>query len=149
VNTLNFALGKLAASVEVTVAGAASSVTTDPDDLATVQPLSDNKITVTVTDDEGVLVGATPIQILKVGGEGLVENVKATTDNGVTTFNYTAPFEGQAVFRIRAGHAGAQVEQVLRLNIGDPGNRRGRGRRGRTDVVGASVRGLEPRCLAR
>jgi len=119
-NTLNFALGTLSASAEVTVAGAAATIATDPADLSYVDPLSDNMITVTVTDDEGVPVGATTIEIVKVGGEGLVEGVDTMTNNGSETFSYTAPFEGQAVFRIRVNLGATQVQEVLRLNIGTP-----------------------------
>ena len=63
VHTLNFELGDVEASVEITVAGAAASIESDAPEY--VEALSDTTITVTVSDDEGVLVGDTSINVIK------------------------------------------------------------------------------------
>ena len=125
VHTLNFVLAKLTASAEIEVAGAASAIETDPADGSYVGSLSDTSITVTVRDDEGVLVGATPVQVRRLEGGGLVEG-KATgadgtmTDNGQTTVTYTAPSrDGVVTFVIDAGSGTAAIRTTLTLNIGE------------------------------
>ena len=70
---------KLTASVEIEVAGGPSTIESDAPEY--VDPLSDTTITVTVRDDEGVLVGETDINVIKVAGDGLAEG-KATEGGG-------------------------------------------------------------------
>ncbi len=122
VHTINFVLGDLEASVEIEVAGAPSSLETSPATGSYLVPLSDNEVIITVRDDEGVLVGETTVEVLKVQGDGLIEGItdgSVTTTNGIGKFTYTAPLsEGTAVFRIRAGKGDARVQHVLELNTG-------------------------------
>ena len=129
VHTLNFALGDLTASAMITVAGPAHSIATDPATGSTIEPLSDNTITITVTDDEGVLVGATAVDVVQVAGDGLTEGLApvggddtpAMTSNGEASFHYTAGLGGsQVVFRIRAGSGDGRITDVLTLNVGAP-----------------------------
>ena len=126
INTLSFELGagsdKLSASVEIEVAGAAASIVSDAP--ANVDPLSDTTITITVRDDEGVLVGETAINVIKVAGDGLAEG-KATaagakTTNGSAKFSYAAGLEGQVVFRVIAGTGGSAVRDIITLQVGVP-----------------------------
>ena len=130
VHTINFALDKLEASVDIEVAGSPASVEADPASGSYIEPLSDNDITITVRDDEGVLVGITEVEIVKVEGDGLVEGIAGIaavegvspskpnsekTSDGVTSFTFTAPLSaGTTIFRIRAG----DVTEVLQLHIG-------------------------------
>ena len=122
VHTINFVLGDLEASVEIEVAGAPSSLETSPATGSYLVPLSDNEVIITVRDDEGVLVGETTVEVLKVQGDGLIEGIddgSVTTTNGIGKFTYTAPLsEGTAVFRIRAGKGDARIQHVLELNTG-------------------------------
>ena len=131
VNTLNFVLNKLEASVELDVAGSPATIVTDPPSGSYIDPLSDNTITITVRDDEGVLVGKTKVEIVKVEGFGLVEGIAGVgevpdfdansenTANGEASFNYTAPLSASTVvFRIRAGSSANPPEQVLQLHVG-------------------------------
>ncbi len=133
VHTLNFELAAtpdpLTALAQVTVAGIAHSIATDPADGSTVEPLSDNTITITVTDDAGVLVGATDVDVVQVAGAGLTEGLApatgdatpSTTDNGEASFDYIAGLGGdQVVFRIRAGSGDDRITDVLTLNVGEP-----------------------------
>ncbi len=123
INTLNFALGdKISAEVEVEVAGAAASIESDAPE--SVDPLSDTTVTITVRDDEGVLVGETAINVIKVAGDGLAEG-KATAEGAKTTdgsaqFSYAAGLEGQVVFRVIAGSGGSAVRDIITLQVGVP-----------------------------
>tara|TARA_B100001123_G_scaffold364284_1_gene422537 strand:+ start:14147 stop:15967 length:1821 start_codon:yes stop_codon:yes gene_type:complete len=122
-NTLNFALGTLTASANVTVAGAAASFTSDAP--ANVDALSDTTITVTVLDDEGVLVGATAINVIIVAGDGIAEGAatlaNATTVNGASTFTYAAGLSGSnVVFRVIAGTGATAVRGTISVAIGAP-----------------------------
>ena len=121
-HTLNFELGKLTAAASVQVAGAAASIESNAPE--SVDPLSDTTITVTVRDDEGVLVGATAINVIKVAGDGLAEG-KATesgamTVNGSSTFSYAAGLEGEVVFRVIAGSGSAAIRDIITLTVGEP-----------------------------
>ena len=127
VNTLGFVLGaagpaQLSASAEITVAGAAATVESDAPDY--VDPLSDTTITITVYDDEGVLVGATNINVVQVAGDGLTEGLTATgadskqTVDGKASFTYAAGLSGEAVFRIIAGTGPGAVRDVITLTVG-------------------------------
>ena len=123
INTLNFALGdKISAEVEIEVAGAAASIESDAPE--SVAELSDTKITVTVRDDEGVLVGETDINVIKVAGAGLAEGPAtkdmAQTKNGSATFTYAAGLEDDVVFRVIAGSGDNAVRDTIRLQVGEP-----------------------------
>ncbi len=121
-HTLNFALGKFAASASLEVAGGPASIESDAPEY--VEPLSDTTITVTVRDDEGVLVGETDINVIKVAGDGLAEGKAAAdgaqTSNGSSTFSYAAGLEGQVVFRVIAGSGDGAVRDIITLTVGFP-----------------------------
>ncbi len=121
-HTLNFALGKLSATTSVEVAGAPATIESDAPEY--VDPLSDTTITVTVRDDEGVLVGETSINVIKVAGDGLAEGkateAEAMTSNGSSTFSYAAGLEGQVVFRVIAGSGAAAIRDIITLTVGEP-----------------------------
>ena len=75
-NTLNFMLARtapatpLTAAAEVTVAGIPDTIETDAPE--TIDDLGDATISVTVKDDEQVLVGVTDVTIVKVAGQGII-----------------------------------------------------------------------------
>ncbi len=121
IHTLNFALAKLTASVEITVAGGPASIESDAPEY--VDPLSDTTITVTVRDDEGVLVGETDINVIKVAGDGLAEGAAtmdgAQTKNGTAKFSYAAGLEGQVVFRVIAGTDTGAIRDIITLTVGE------------------------------
>ena len=125
--TLGFVLGaagpaQLSASAEITVAGAAATVESDAPDY--VEPLSDTKVTITVHDDEGVLVGATAINVVQVAGDGLTEGLLPVdakqTHDGQASFTYAAGLSGEAVFRVIAGSGPGAVRDVITLSVGAP-----------------------------
>ena len=125
IHMLNFALAvtgsdDVEASVEITVAGAAATIESDAPEY--VEPLSDTTITVSVLDDEGVLVGETAINVIKVAGDGLAEGpatvADATTKNGSSTFSYAAGLEGQVVFRVIAGSGSGAIRDIITLTVG-------------------------------
>ncbi len=135
VNTLNFELGtgadKLTASVEIEVAGVPATIATDPADGSYVGHLSETTITITVTDDEEVLAGATNVRVRKLEGGGLVEgdatdaiteakpNGGTLTKNGVATVTFTAPSrDGVVTLVIDAGKGTGSIRTALTLNIG-------------------------------
>ena len=115
---------KLTASAEIEVAGAPADISTDPAEGSYVGLLSETKVTVTVTDDEGVLVGETKLRIRRLEGGGLVEGA-ATGDDGTTTkdgqasVTFTAPSRpGVVTFVIDAGKGTTPYRESLTLNIG-------------------------------
>ncbi len=115
VHTLNFAIGAIKASATIEVAGKPNSISTDLSD--TVDPASVTKVTVSVFDDEEVLVGITDVNVRKVGGDGLVENAGTSTVNGQSTFTFIAPSSaGSAEILITAG----DVNHRVTINIGEP-----------------------------
>ena len=122
VHTLNFELAKLKADVEITVSGGPATIDSDAPDY--VEPLSDTTITVTVRDDEGVLVGATNINVIQVAGEGLTEGAatkeNAKTKNGSAKFSYAAGLEGRVVFRVIAGSGTGEIRDIITLMVGAP-----------------------------
>ena len=87
-----------------------------------VDPLSATRIAVTVQDDEGALVGAVPISVVKVEGDGRVDDVPGGyTLDGRGVFTYLAPVTpGEAVFLIRAGDAakGKQIQSAVTIAVG-------------------------------
>ena len=76
----------------------------------------------TVRDDEGVLVGETSINVIKVAGDGLAEGDAtesgAMTKNGSATFSYAAGLEGQVVFRVIAGKGAGAIRDIITLTVG-------------------------------
>ncbi|MXW26079.1 MAG: hypothetical protein F4Z77_07315 [Dehalococcoidia bacterium] len=122
VHTLNFALtGTEGASVEITVAGPAAAIESDAPE--SVEALSDTTITVTVRDEDGVLVGDTGINVIKVAGDGLAEGAAtmkgARTKNGSASFSYAAGLEGRVVFRVIASEGAGAIRDVITLTVGE------------------------------
>ncbi len=107
-------------TVEVQVGGVPASIESDAP--ARVDSLSSTKITVTVLDDEGVRVGAVPISVVQIEGNGNQDDPPGgMTSDGRGSFTFLAPLsEGEAVFLIRAGNAaaGQQIQTSLTLAIG-------------------------------
>ncbi len=108
-------------TVEIEVGGSPASIETDAD--ARVDSLSTTSITITVLDDEGVRVGAVPISVVQVEGDGEVDDVPGSmTSDGRGSFTFLAPLTpGEAVFLIRAGDPakGQQIRDTLTLAVGD------------------------------
>ena len=92
-HTLNFAIGTIKASAVIEVAGKPASITTDAPE--SVEPASVTTITVSVWDDEDVLVGITDVKVRKVDGGGLIEDEgeggSEMTANGQSKFTFIAP----------------------------------------------------------
>ena len=109
VHTLNFQVSAtVKASAEIEVAGAPASITTNAADR--VETSSTTEITVSVWDDENVLVGITDVKVRKVAGDGLIEDNGADntekTSNGQSKFTLIAPSEsGSIEILITAGKA--------------------------------------------
>ncbi len=124
-HTINFQIGTgssaVKASATIQVAGGPASIESDAPEY--VDPLSDTTITLTVLDDEGVLVGETPINVVKVAGDGLEEGkatvMGAMTSNGSSTFSYIAGLEGQVVFRVTAGSGAGAIRDIITLTVGE------------------------------
>ena len=116
-HTLHFAVDgatTVKASATIEVAGKPDSITTDAP--AMVDTASVTKITVSVFDDEGVLVGDRDVNIRKVGGDGLIEDAQSSTTNGKATFTFIAPSAiGSSEILISAG----KVDHRLTLQIGE------------------------------
>ena len=106
-------------SVDVEVGGSPASIETDAP--ARVDSLSSTSISVTVLDDEGVRVGAVPITVVQVEGNGNQDDPPGgMTSDGRAAFNFLAPLsEGEAVFLIRAGGPGQVIQSTITLAIGD------------------------------
>ena len=105
------------ATATIRVSGAPNAIKTDAPE--SVDALSSTNVAVTVHDDADMPVGAVPIQIDQISGEGKVTTTPTMTKDGVATFTYVAGLDGEAVFRIAAGAAGAQVTEVVRLTVGE------------------------------
>ena len=118
-HTLNFAIGAaIKASATIEVAGKPSSITTDAPER--VDPGSVTEITVSVWDDEDVLVGITSVKVRKVDGGGLIENEgdggSEMTSNGQSKFTFIAPSAASSSeILITAG----TVNHRVTLNIGE------------------------------
>lgn len=120
-HTLNFALGSLKASATIEVAGKPDSITTSVDDNPTVEPSSVTEITVSVFDDENVLVGISDVKVRKVGGDGLIEDAgeggTESTSDGQSKFTFIAPSTtGSSEILITSGAASLR----LTINVGEP-----------------------------
>ena len=83
-----------------------------------VDPASVTKITVSVFDDEDVLVGITDVKVRKVGGDGLIEDEgdggSEMTTNGQSEFNFIAPSTaGSSEILITAGSVNERVTLTI------------------------------------
>ena len=112
VHTLNFAIGSVKASATIEVAGKPASISTDAP--AQVDTGSVTTITVSVFDDEDVLVGITSVKVRKVDGGGLIEDEgddgAEMTSNGQSKFTFIAPSShGSSEILITAGDVNHRV----------------------------------------
>ena len=119
------------ASVTINVGGPPDSISSDAP--ASVEPLSETKITVTVHDDEGVRVGGVAIRIDQVEGDGLITTGATSLDtdpatdgaqptmtvDGKHSFTYLASRGGTAVFRVQAGSGAAAKVDLIEIAIGE------------------------------
>ena len=117
-HTLNFAIGAIKASATIEVAGKPDSISTDAPD--TVDPGSVTEITVSVWDDEEILVGITSVKVRKVDGGGLIEDEgdggSEMTSNGQSKFTFIAPSNpGASEILITAG----AINHRVAINIGE------------------------------
>ena len=113
--------GPLRASAEVTVRDPSNISIVLSDAPERVDPLSDTTITIIVMDDEGVLVGAVPISVDKIEGDGLVDGPGEMTSDGQASFTFLAPSSiGKAAFLVRAGDRakGRQIQETITVFIG-------------------------------
>ena len=121
-HTLNFQISAtLKTSATIEVAGAPASITTDAP--AMVDPGSVTEITVSVFDDEDVLVGITSVKVRRVDGGGLIED-EGTADtpgsemtaDGQSKFTFIAPSAiGSSEILITAG----KVNHRVTIQIGE------------------------------
>ncbi len=116
-HTITVKSGTLTATATINVRGAPHSITTDAPE--SVDALSETKVTVSVLDDMNALVGAVPLQIDQIAGEGKVTSAPTMTTNGTATFDYIAPPSGVAIFRVAAGTGADMVTTSVRINIGE------------------------------
>ena len=120
-HTLNFQVDGAAtvkASAVLEVAGKPATITTDAP--AMVDAASVTTITVSVWDDEEVLVGITDVKVRKVDGGGLIEDAgdggTEATSNGQSKFTFIAPSgHGSSEILITAGDANTRIT----LQIGE------------------------------
>ena len=119
VHTLNFEVSAtVKASTTIEVAGKPNSISTNAP--ASVETASVTEITVSVFDDEDVLVGITSVKVRKVGGDGLIEDQgdggSEMTANGQSKFTFIAPSTaGTSEILITAG----DVDHRVSLQIGE------------------------------
>ena len=125
-HTLNFVLGDLKASASIIVAGGPASIETDPADGSYIDGVTDHPITLTVRDADGNLVGEIPYTVVKVAGDGIVDDgadaiSSGNTDNGVAKFTYTSGLAPDtAVFRITVGNVGSTQTVTIQIHVGEP-----------------------------
>ena len=118
-HTLNFQVSAaIKASATIEVAGAPASITTDAP--GRVDPGSVTEITVSVWDDEEVLVGITSVKVRKVDGGGLIEDQgdggSEMTANGQSSFTFIAPSSaGSSEILISAGDEDHRVTLTIGL----------------------------------
>ena len=118
-HTLNFQVtAAVKASATIEVAGKPASISTDAP--AQVETGSVTEITVSVFDDEDVLVGITSVKVRKVDGGGLIEDAgeggSEMTSNGQSKFTFIAPSAaGSSEILITAGGVNHRVP----LQIGE------------------------------
>ena len=100
-------------SVDVTVAGASASISHDAP--GRIDTLEEIKVTLTVTDDEGDLVGSQPINVTKVeGGGAILDEPAKNTANGSASFTFLASsIPGDVVFIVRSGEARAVINVAV------------------------------------
>ena len=100
-------------SVDVTVAGASDSISHDAP--GRIDTLEEIKVTLTVTDDEGDLVGSQSINVTKVeGGGAILDEPAKNTANGSASFTFLASsIPGDVVFIVRSGDARAVINVAV------------------------------------
>ncbi|MXX19645.1 MAG: hypothetical protein F4X03_06175 [Dehalococcoidia bacterium] len=106
-------------AVEIQVGGPPASISTDAPER--VDALSATEVTVTVVDDEGVLVGKVVTSVTQVEGDGAViaGGGAGETSDGVAKFTYLSPSRsGTAVFRVTAGEGAGTISHNVVIDIG-------------------------------
>ena len=107
-------------TVDIQVGGSPSTIESDAPER--VDGLSETSIEVTVTDDEGVRVGATAIEVIAVTGPltGTVTSLApAMTNDGKAKFSFLAPSgTGTVSFLVRAGTLPNRVQHLVEIAVG-------------------------------
>ena len=124
-HTLNFqatgtgVTGTLKAAAMIEVAGAPASITTNAADRVDTE--SSTEITVSVWDDEDVLVGITSVKVRKVGGDGLIEDnagAKDADNNAIPDTEKTV--NGQSKFTLIAPSDPGSIEILITAGKAEP-----------------------------
>ena len=106
-------------AVDIQVGGPPAEISTDAP--PRVDALTSTEVTITVVDDEGVLVGAVTSSVTQVEGDGAVIAGAGTgeTSDGVVKFTYLSPSRsGTAVFRVTAGEDAGTIAHNVVIDIG-------------------------------
>ncbi len=125
VHTLNFQAtgdgvsGTIKASAMIEVAGAPASITTNAAERVDTE--SSTEITVSVWDDEDVLVGITSVKVRKVGGDGLIEdNAGAKDADGNAIPDTEKTSDGQSKFTLIAPSNPGSIEILITAGKATP-----------------------------
>lgn len=113
--------GQGRASVELMVRALSRISAISSDAPARVAPLSETTVNVTVMDDEGVRVGAVPISVEKLEGDGSVDGPGGMTSDGRASFSFLAPLGvGPVSLLVRAGvqSEDQQVQDLITVYVG-------------------------------
>ena len=109
---------KASATATVNVGGPPSAIMDDAP--ASVEPLSETSINLTILDDEGIPVGETALDIDLISPQGLITANPVTTKDGKATFSFIAALSGEVVFRIAAGTPGVdQITDSITITVGE------------------------------
>ncbi len=111
------------ATATINVGGPPASI--EHDAPARVDPLTEHKVTVTVTDDDGVAVGAQAIEVIAIEGQlrgTITASAPATTTDGKASFSFLAPSgSGNLSFLVRAGTLPGRIQHLIEVAVGpDP-----------------------------
>ena len=108
------------ATATINVGGPPASIAHDAP--ARVDALSEHKVTVTVTDDEGVAVGAQAIEVIAIEGQlrgTITASAPATTTDGKASFSFLAPSgSGNLSFLVRAGTLPGRIQHLIEVAVG-------------------------------
>lgn len=106
------------ATATVNVGGPPASITSDAP--ASVDPLSETSVNLTVLDDEGIAVGETALDIDLISPQGLITVNPTTTKDGKATFSFIVALDGEVVFRVAAGTPGVdQITDSITITVGE------------------------------
>ena len=110
----------LSDKIDIRVVGAPHSIETDAPE--SVEPRTTVKVTVSVFDDEGELVGGGNVKVTKLEGRGAVlgtdDDDNAALRGGMASFRYYATStDTAAVFEITAGAGPAAVTEIIEIVV--------------------------------